>query len=274
MADDRVSSDEQLRIALELSQEDQEELDFQAAIAASVGDRSFNGDFDDSQLSNAETASLAAYYDELYRNRQSAGPAVQVAAPTATAQALEPNSFASIRAAQDREYDESVARDREIELLEEERRQRRAVEQAQNEEIVRGFESQYLNGDVLARFEYMGRTLVELRLNVNTPVELLVQYLSIKHHLNDVELFFTLKKLEEGTILSHYCSSGARIKIMVSGDIVAGGFNMRNSRRSKINIRSNSKRQNSKRQTNKRQTNRRQTSKRQISKRQNIKRMF
>ena len=276
--------DAQLRGSLALSQEEheREQMELDAVLAASLQDNPSNdGSYDESELSEAERASLDAYLAHLYHNRHLDEPRQSNGNPNAErAQLLEPNSSVSIRADQDAAYDESLIRDAEIERIEEERQQheileqqRRAAQQVQNEEIIRVFESTYLNGDITIRFEYMARPLVELRLNISTPIHLLTEYLSSKYNLLNVELSNALLgQLQADSDLSGYCKSGARIKLNITAESAAGGYNHHVKHFAKISKRQNRKRQNSKRQNNKRQNSKRQNSKRQNSKRQNNKR--
>ena len=96
-----------------------------------------------------------------------------------------------------------------------------------------------------------------LKLNINTPIRLLTQYLSLKYNLQNVELLMPPNvQFGINMNLSDYTQSGKRIKVTITAEAQAAGSYRRISIRqnNQINNNKNSNRQNNKRnrQNNKR----------------------
>ena len=285
--DDEVSSAEQMRRALALSREElsyQEDQELQDTIRRSQQDIP---SYDDSEtISRIERESLQAYFDDLAKKAASetvARPS-RVRSHAGPAPELNSESTSVINDEVDRDYKESLRVDaekerleelirqqkiieqqRQEEILEQKRQheileqQRRAAQQPLNEETIRVFESRYLNGDVTVRLQHNAKNIADLKINVNTPINLLIEYIALKYNLRNVELFVRPNQLQPNSNLSNYAKSGERILIIVSAQIVAGGFNRRISRKNKINIRRNSNRQVSNRQVSNRQVRNRKS---------------
>ena len=304
-ANDEVSSAEQMRRALELSQQDFEEhndrdlnavLDESRAVhesqsvvedsnelelARQMSIRDFELDefnrlqerfgvdasqsHDDEQFERIRQESLQAYFDDLAKkaaNRSVSGTKATTSTKGTAGPA--PESTSGINNEIDRAYQESLRIDAERSRLEELRqqqeildRQRRAEQQIANQETISVFESTYLNGDVTVRFEYRAAILIELKLNINTPIRLLTQYLSLKYNLQNVELLMPPNvQFGINMNLSDYTQSGKRIKVTITAEAQAAGSYRRISIRqnNQINNNKNSNRQNNKRnrQNNKR----------------------
>ena len=297
-ADHALNFEEQTQIAMRFSEEDSQDRDLQAALQASLYSEQFSGE--DAEYYNGIALSLGINTDtlsdtekrELYANiAESLGHALHerdvAERQDGPASQFNSHDAASINRESDEAYAESVRIDRETDAAKtirgfmdfakaarevKKQKQRvadaaaavevRAVQEAKNQIFIAKFEAKYLGGDVVIRFEYNARTLVELRLNVNTPIHLLTEYLASKYNLSNVELSnLILGQLQKDNSVSQYCSSGARIKLNITADSAAGGYNSR-------------KRQSSKRQTSRRQISKRQSSKRQTSRRQNSRRKF